>query len=264
VPEILEVEAARAVLGAQALGREIASVHAPDEWFLKRGTTPVSVTGAMVGNRFTAARRRGKLILLDTEGPTLGVHLGMSGRVLVDGFEAGDPLIYASNRRVEGWHRFGVHFVDGGEFVVRDPRRLGAVELDPDVSRLGPDAFTLTLAQLDHALGTRTAPVKALLMNQARIAGLGNLLVDEALWRAAIDPARPAAEVDVVERRRLHRAIRDTLRVLGRRGGSHTGDLPRDANAACPRDGTPLVRRTIAGRTTYSCPVHQAATAAIA
>jgi len=259
VPEILEVEAARAVLDAHALGREIVRVHAPDAWFLKRGTTPAALRHALVGNRFTAARRIGKQIILDTADPgtRLGVHLVMSGRVLVDGEEAGDPLVYASNRRVSKWHRFGVHFADGGSFMLRDPRRLGAAELDPDESRLGPDALELTAAQLDHALGRRTAPIKAVLMDQARVAGLGNLLVDEALWRAGIDPVRPAVDIDTDERRALHRAVRATLRVLDRRGGSHTGDMPRDLDIPCPRDGAHLVRRKVAGRTTYSCPVHQ-------
>ena len=177
--------------------------------------------------------------------------------MLIDDEEAGDPLIYSSNRRVPEWHRFGVHFVDGGELMLRDPRRLGAAELDPDEARLGPDALTLTRAQLDAALGRRTAPVKAVLMDQARIAGLGNLLVDEALWRAGIDPTRPPVEIDDDERRQLHKSIRDTLRVLSRRGGSHTGDMPRDRDASCPRDGALLQRRTVGGRTTYSCPVHQ-------
>jgi formamidopyrimidine-DNA glycosylase len=257
VPEILEVEDARRLVEARALGRRIARVHAPDAWFLKRGATAEALRAALVGNRFIAARRRGKLLLADTEGPTLGLHLGMSGRVLVDGEEAGDPLVYASNRRVDAWHRFGVDFADGGELMVRDPRRLGAVELAPDEERLGPDALALTLAQLDAALGQRRAPVKAVLMDQARIAGLGNLLADESLWRAGIDPARPAAEVDRDERRRLHRAIRDTLRVLARRGGSAEGDLLRAPGARCPRDGAPLQRRTVAGRTTFACPRHQ-------
>jgi formamidopyrimidine-DNA glycosylase len=259
VPEVLEVEAARQVLDACALGRDIARVHAPDLWFLKRGTTPGALRHALIGNRFTRARRIGKQIVLDTADVDvrIGVHLGMSGRVLVDGVEAGDSLIYASNRWMPKWHRFGVHFADGGSFMVRDPRRLGAVELDPDESRFGPDVVGLTARQLDHALGTRSAPVKAVLMDQARIAGLGNLLTDEALWRAAIDPARVAAAVDADERTVLHRAIRTTLRVLGRRGGSHTGDLPRDLDRPCPRDGGPLQRRRIAGRTTYSCTVHQ-------
>jgi formamidopyrimidine-DNA glycosylase len=258
VPEILEVEAARAVLEERALEREIAAVHAPDTWFLKRGTTPESVTHALTGSRFVAARRRGKSMFVDTaDGPVLGLHLGMSGRVIVDGVEGGDPLIYASNRPVEAWYRFGVHFADGGSFMLRDPRRLGAVELDPDESRLGPDALSLTFVDLDHALDARTAPVKAVLMDQARVAGLGNLLTDEVLWRAGIDPARPPVALDRPERKRLHRAVRDTVRILGRRGGSHTGNMPRGIDAVCPKDGAPLHRRTVGGRTTYSCPVHQ-------
>jgi len=259
VPEILEVEAARQLLDARALEREIDRVHAPDAWFLKRGTTAAALRHALVANRFVGARRTGKQIVLDTADPgtRLGVHLGMSGRVLVDDEEAGDPLIYASNRRVPKWHRFGVFFADGGSFMLRDPRRLGAAELDPDESRLGPDVLTLTARQLDRALGIRTAPIKAVLMDQARVAGLGNLLVDEVLWRAGIDPTRPAVDVDADERRELHRAVRATLRILGRRGGSHTGDMPRDLDIPCPRDGAPLVRRKVGGRTTYSCPVHQ-------
>jgi len=259
VPEILEVEAARRVLEARALDREIARVHAPDAWFMKRGTTAPALRHALVGNAFIAARRRGKQIVLDTRDPgvRVGVHLGMSGRVLVDDEEAGDPLVYASNRRMPKWHRFGVHFTDGGDFMLRDPRRLGAVELDPDESRLGPDALTLSFADLDAALARSTAPVKAVLMDQHRVAGLGNLLVDEALWRAAIDPARRPVAIDDAARRVLHKSIRSTLRTLERRGGSHTGDMPRALDRPCPRDGVLLARATVGGRTTYWCPHHQ-------
>lgn len=96
-------------------------------------------------------------------------------------------------------------------------------------------------------------------MDQSRIAGLGNLLADEILWRAGLDPARPAAELDDEEVRRLHRHTRATLDRLLDRGGSHTGDLmaERHRHGVCPRDGTSLARRTIGGRTTYSCPLHQ-------
>ena len=192
-------------------------------------------------------------------GPTLGLHLGMSGRVIVDGEAAGDPLLYASNKENPAWHRFGVRFADGGSMSLRDPRRLGAVELDPDESRLGPDALTLTRARLEDVVIRSRAPVKAVLMNQARIAGLGNLLTDEVLWRAGIDPARAADTLGPDERRMLHRAIRTTVRTLGRRGGSHTGDhMPaRIPGGMCPRDGAPMLRRTVGGRTTYSCSLHQ-------
>jgi formamidopyrimidine-DNA glycosylase len=259
VPEILEVEAARKVLEARALNREIAKVYAPDTWFMKRGTTAPALRHALQGNAFTAARRRGKQIIMDTRDPDvrLGVHLGMSGRVLVDDEEAGDPLVYASNKRTPKWHRFGVYFADGGDFMLRDPRRLGAVELDPDESRLGPDAMTLSFAELDHALDQRHAPVKAVLMDQHRIAGLGNLLVDESLWRAGLDPARPPVDIGPESRKVLHKSIRNALRTLERRGGSHTGDMPRSLEVPCPRDGSLLRRATVGGRTTYWCPVHQ-------
>jgi formamidopyrimidine-DNA glycosylase len=265
VPEILEVEQARAVLAEHALGRRVAGVHAPDAWYLKRGASAATVGAALGGRAFVAARRRGKLLLLDTDGggPTLGLHLGMSGRVLVDVgdgqavLEGGDPLVYASNRDVVEWRRFGVRFADGGAFYLRDPRRLGAVEIEPDEDRLGPDAFDLSADHLARILGRSKAPAKAVLMNQARVAGLGNLLVDESLYRGGIDPARTAATVTARSRARLLRAIRDTLRILGARGGSHTGDLPRVAGAPCPRDGAPLRRGRVAGRTTYWCPDHQ-------
>jgi formamidopyrimidine-DNA glycosylase len=260
VPELIEVEQARALIEAHGLGRSIVRVDAPDAWFLKRGLTPHGVKRALRDREFVRARRRGKLLLVDTDdGPVLGLHLGMSGRVLIDDEAAGDPLLYASNRDVPEWRRFGVRFADGGSMYLRDPRRLGAVELDPDEDRLGPDATTLTRAQVEAIVTRSRAPVKAVLMDQARIAGLGNLLADEVLWRAGIDPARVASTLDDDEITALHRVIRTTLRVLGRRGGSHTGDhmVARFPGGLCPRDGTPLVRRTVGGRTTYSCPLHQ-------
>jgi formamidopyrimidine-DNA glycosylase len=220
VPEILEAEQARMLIEQHALGRTIASVFAPDPWFLKRGLTPGGARRHLPARSFVAARRRGKRLLLDTSGggPVLGLHLGMSGRVMIDDVAAGDPLLYTSNRDLPGWRRFGLRFADGGSLYLRDPRRLGAVELDPDENRLGPDALTLTRADV-AAVTVSRAPVKAVLMDQRRIAGLGNLLTDEVLWRAGIDPGRPAGDLSTNEVTRLHRAIRTTLRVLGGRGG---------------------------------------------
>lgn len=267
MPEILEAEEARRLIAARALGRRIAEVDAPDAWFLKRGLTPRVLRDALPGRRITEARRRGKLILLDTSGvgrartpgPVVALHLGMSGRILIDGDAAGDPLRYATNREDPAWHRVTFRFADGGSLALRDPRRLGAVELDPDEDRLGPDAFDLDLAHLRAVLVASRAPLKATLMDQSRIAGLGNLLTDEALWRSGLDPARRADSLSTEEVRSLHRTIRTTLRTLQRRGGSHTGDHmdARAPGGLCPRDGTPLVIRQVGGRTTYSCPQHQ-------
>lgn len=132
------------------------------------------------------------------------------------------------------------------------------MQLDPEESRLGPDARTVTVAELRHALAS-TAPLKARLMDQARLAGVGNLIADEVLWRAGLDPVRPANSLDAAESRRLHRHVVRTVEDMLVRGGTHMGDLlpHRVPGGLCPRDGAPLVRRTVGGRTTWSCPRHQ-------
>jgi len=263
LPELPEVEAYR-TLAEQALHRPIAVVHAPDAWFLKGGLTAPAAELALVGRELVEARRIGKQLLLDTSGggPTLGLHFGMAGRLVVDGRAGVDDLIYSPNTDNPQWDRFGLEFADGGALVVRDSRRLGAVALDPDERRLGPDARAVTPAQLRQVLGSSQAPVKARLMDQARLAGVGNLIADETLWRAGIDPARPAASLDPNEVRRLHRRLHQVLDDFIGGGGSHTGALQphRHRDGACPRCGTPLLRRQVGGRTTFSCPVHQPAT----
>jgi formamidopyrimidine-DNA glycosylase len=258
MPEMLEVEAYRR-LASSALGRTIARVHAPDAWFLKGGLTAPVIVDALEGRSFTADRRIGKLLLLDVDsGATVGLRFGMTGRLVVDGRAAIGRLEYSSDRDDPRWDRFGLDFADGGTLRLRDPRRLGGVELDPDEDRLGVDAATIGPAQLRDVLASE-APLKARLLDQARIAGIGNLLADEMLWRAGLDPARTARSLSPAEVRRLHRHLRATLAELDSRGGSHTGDLQemRSRDGLCPRDGTPLLRRTVGGRTTYSCPRHQ-------
>jgi formamidopyrimidine-DNA glycosylase len=260
VPELPEVEVYRR-LAARVVGRQVSEVVAPDAWYLKRGLTAAAARAALEGRSITGVRRTGKVLLLETggDGPVLGLRFGMSGRLVVDGTAAVDDLAYASNRELEAWDRFALRFADGGDLRMRDPRRLGGVELEPDEARLGPDALTVTPSVLARALGTSAAPLKARLMDQARLAGVGNLAADEALWRAGLDPARPAGSLSPAELRRLHRHVRATMADLVARGGSHTGDLmvERRPGGVCPRDGTPLVRRTVGGRTTWSCPRHQ-------
>jgi formamidopyrimidine-DNA glycosylase len=259
VPELPEVEFYR-LLAETALGRPVTKVDAPDAWFLKGGTTAAALRRALTGRTFTDARRIGKLLLLDTDdgGPTLGLRFGMTGKLVVDGRAGVDDLLYSSNAANTAWDRFRVRFDDGGDLRIRDPRRLGGVQLDPDELRLGPDARTIELAQLRRALQS-VAPLKSRLMDQAHLAGVGNLIADEALWRAGLDPVRAANGLDATETRRLHRHLLRTVEDMIERGGSHTGDLlpHRLPGGACPRDGTPLVRRTVGGRTTWSCPRHQ-------
>jgi formamidopyrimidine-DNA glycosylase len=257
VPELLEVETYRHQ-AALVVGRTVATVHAPDAWFVK-GTTPDDVVAQVTGRRVEAVRRRGKLLVLDLDGVRLGLRFGMTGRLLVDGAASIARLEYSSARDEPVWDRFALRFTDGTDLRLRDPRRLGGVSLDPDEDALGPDALRVTLDELAAALGDSRAPLKARVMDQARVAGIGNLLADEILWRAGLDPARPAGGLDGPQTADLHRAIGDVLADLGARGGSHTGDLREGAamDGLCPRDGTPLVRRRIGGRTTLSCPAHQ-------
>ena len=151
MPEILEVELYRA-LAEQALHRPIEKVWMVDARYGRGGTTPGRLRSALVGHTFTAARRHGKLMLLDTEGPTLGVRFGMTGGLVVDGREALDRLQYGPGVFGKQWVRARVTFDDGGTLLVHDPRRFGSLELAPDESRLGPDALTVTRKELVTAL----------------------------------------------------------------------------------------------------------------
>ncbi len=261
MPELIEVERYRQLAAARALDRVVTEVAAPDAWFLKGGLDADTLRSAVEGRSFVAARRIGKLLLLELSagGPTVGLRFGMTGRLLVDGAAGVDDLEYSSMRDEPAWDRVGFHFGDDGSMVVRDPRRLGGVLLEPDEGRLGVEAGTVTLGQLRAVLGRSVAPLKARLLDQGRLAGIGNLLADETLWRAGLDPARPAGGLDEAELRRLQRGLRATVAELTEAGGSHTGRLQsqRYDGGRCPRCHGSLQRRTVGGRTTYSCPRHQ-------
>jgi formamidopyrimidine-DNA glycosylase len=264
VPELPEVDAYRR-LAEGALHRPIASVTVHDPRFLRGPTSVRRLRGVLVGASFAAARRRGKLLVLDlggtpaSTGHRLGVRFGMTGRLVVDGSAGVERLIYSSTAAEPRWDRFSVRFADGGALVVHDPRLLGGVILDPDESVLGPDALDVTPAQLRDLLAGSAAPLKARLMDQARLAGVGNLLADEILWRASLAPQRRAGSLSAAELRRLHRHLRLTLDELSARGGSHTGDLmpARQTGGRCPRDGAELLRSTVGGRSSWWCPRHQ-------
>ena len=126
MPELLEAESYRRT-AERALDREIVGVDAPDAWYLKRGLTAGVARSALRGRRLVRARRIGKQVLIDTsgEGPVLGLHFGMSGKLLVDGVAAIDKLEYVRGRERPSWDRFALRFADGGDLVMRDPRRLG-------------------------------------------------------------------------------------------------------------------------------------------
>ena len=267
MPELIEVEQYRQAL-APLVGHKVASILVrPDDYLRPRGTPP-EVLAIVGGLTLLATRRIGKLLLLslghsDRTDMELGLRFGMTGRLLVDGSGPIDKLVYGAGGDDERWERVRITLgppsaSESNVVSVIDPRRLGSVELDPDVSRLGPDASTLSAAALDHALGTRQRPLKSTLMDQAIVAGLGNLLTDEILWRSQLAPTRPAGGLSVSERSLLNNTIRVVIAELAERGGSHTGDSfdLRDA-VPCHLCDVTMAHTTVGGRSSWWCPGHQ-------
>ena len=249
MPELPEAERARQAIERRALHRRIAAVDDRDT-YVSRPHAPGEIEAALRGRELVAAHRRGKSLWMETDddGPVLGLHLGMAGGIAID-----------QERSPRGWDRFTLEFEDGGRLSLRDRRRLGRAVLEPRIDRLGPDAEDITRKQFRERVGYGRAPVKARLMDQTVLAGIGNLLADEILWQARIDPRRPAGGLSEEELDRLRRAMRSTLRKTIRRGGAHTGDFmqARERHGICPRCGAEVQRTTVGGRTTYWCPEEQ-------
>jgi formamidopyrimidine-DNA glycosylase len=272
VPELPEVESARSVIERAGLDRRIVDVDDADS-YVCRPHAPGEIRAALLGRRLTVAHRRGKSMWCETSpvsrsrvaGPTLGIHLGMSGKIVIadrDGSEI-DGGDYWEGRRLAGdfrWSRFALTFADGGRLLLVDPRRLGRVRLNPPVETLGPDAATITAADFRAVIARGTAPVKARLLDQDVIAGIGNLLADQILWLARINPGRRVSDLSRPDLDRLLRATRRTVTAAIRGGGVHTlGLIPyRKPGGLCPRDGAPMARSTVGGRTSWWCSREQA------
>jgi formamidopyrimidine-DNA glycosylase len=247
VPELPEAERARQTLES-VLGRPIAADDDSDT-YLSRPQPPGEIAAALVGHTFASAHRRGKFLWLETiDGPTLGLHLGMAGSIALE-----------APRDKPIWDRFTVRFEDGTRFALRDRRRLGRAMLNPDFSHVGADAAAVGRHEFRRLIGRGNTAVKARLLDQGAISGVGNLLADQALWQARIAPRRPTSQLSDEELDRLRRQLRAAVRSATRQGGVHTGDFVavRGRDGACPRCGHDLERATVGGRTTYWCPVCQ-------
>ena len=268
MPELPEVESARAVIERSGLCRRIVDVDDSDS-YVCRPHLPGEIRHVLLDSELTTAMRSGKSMWCQV-GPaaeklTLGIHLGMSGKIVIadaDGAEI-DGGDYWEGRRQPGdyrWARFTITFADGGRLMLVDPRRLGRIRLNPPVEELGPDAQLITLAQFRAALAAGTvAPVKARLLDQQRIAGIGNLLADEILWRARIHPARPVGSLTPGEQAQLLRAVRAAIRAALRDGGVQTLTIipQRRRGGTCPRDHAPMRTGAVGGRTSWWCSAEQ-------
>jgi formamidopyrimidine-DNA glycosylase len=268
MPELPEVETARRLIADQALGRRIADVDDSDT-FVCRPHAPGELRAALAGRMLTAARRQGKTMWCETSeaGPDLGIHLGMGGRIIVtsgDGLaaEGGGPRHRDAQPRKAQWDRFTLTFADGGSLVLFDKRRLGRVRLNPDTGALGPDAAEVTPAEFRGLVTKGGVAVKARLLDQSRIAGVGNLLADEILWQAKVSPAARTDRLRRADADRLYRALVSALGSAIARGGVHTGDViaSRHPGGTCPRCGAEMHHGTVGGRSTWWCSREQEGT----
>lgn len=247
MPELPEAERARKVL-EEALGRTIAHVDDHDT-YVCRPHSPGDFDSALAGHRFVSTHRRGKFLWMETDdGPILGLHLGMAGRIVFNG-----------RAEHERWDRFIVEFDDGTWFALHDKRRLGRAILNPDFSHVGPDAAEISRDQFRERVGAGSTAIKARLLDQHALAGVGNLLADQTLWQARIAPGRSTVSLDQEELDRLRRELRAAVRDAILKGGVHTGEFipARRLTHLCPRCGHDLHRGRFGGRTTYWCPVCQ-------
>ncbi len=267
MPELPEVETARRVIAGHALHRRIAAVDDADA-FVCRPHTPGQLRDALTGRELTAARRRGKSMWCETSGPggtgppgpDLGIHLGMGGRIIITGpdgaaAEGGDPWQRRAATAKAAWNRFTLEFADGGRLVLFDKRRLGRVRLDPDIGALGPDAAQISQDRFRAMITTGTIAVKARLLDQSKISGVGNLLADEALWQARISPAARVSTLTGRDAGRLYRALEAALASAIAHGGVHTGEViaARRPGGRCPRCGAEMRHGTVGGRSTWWC-----------
>ena len=271
MPELPEVETIRRRLEPQLVGRRLERVEIADAR-VTRPFDPVEVAAELQGERVSAVDRRGKYLIVRFESErALLIHLRMTGNVLH--VAAGTGLEDDPHRRAV------VKLDDGSDVVYRDVRRFGTWLLaEPDevepylAARLGrePLAAAFTTRRLAEALAGRRAPVKAAILDQRRLAGVGNIYADEALWRARIHPRRPAGELDLDELRALHRGIRAALKAGIERQGATlrdyrtpdggSGRMQREFKVygrdgePCERCGTPIEKIRAAGRGTWFCP----------
>jgi formamidopyrimidine-DNA glycosylase len=272
VPELPEVETVRRRLEPVLRGRRLDDVEIRDAR-LTRPFDPTEVAAELKGERVAAVDRRGKYVVVRFEsGRALLVHLRMTGNLL---HGLGGTVLPEDDPHL----RAVVRLDDGSDVLYRDVRRFGTWllvepgELDPYLSaRLGrePLGSTFTTKRLGQALAGRRAPVKAVILDQRRLAGVGNIYADEALWRARIHPQRPAGELEDDELRALHRGIRAALKAGIARQGATLRDYrtPDGASGAmqhefkvygregepCERCGRPIEKIRAAGRGTWYCP----------
>ncbi len=259
MPELPEVETVVRTVEPHLRGRRILSAQ-----FTSRLVTPgnrAALARRLEGRTIESVRRHGKFIVVTLDSLTrdqglFTIHLGMTGRLSIGGKPSE--------------HTHGVFHLDDGVLLYDDPRQFGKIEWNPArVARLGPEPLEITLEEFRARL-KRKARIKPLLLNQAFLAGLGNIYVDESLFAAGIHPLASAARISAARAAKLHRAIREILSAAIAAGGSSISDYV-DAEGrrgwfqvshqaygregeACSRCGSPIRKIVVGQRGTHYCP----------
>jgi formamidopyrimidine-DNA glycosylase len=275
MPELPEVEYVARQLRGELIGRAI--VAADVLWpRTVEGLDPRAFASRVVGQQVRAVGRRGKYVLVTLSGgDVLLVHRRMSGNLLLQRSKEDDP-----------YTRVSFTLDDGRRLVFSDPRKFGrlrlvaAESLPAALEALGPEPLDdeFTPDALAKRLAGRSRAIKALLLDQTTVAGLGNIYADEALFRAGIHPLRPAASLTPAEVASLHAAIRAVLLTGIEHGGTTIGrhrdvfdeagtngdhlDVYRRTGQPCRRCGTAVRRIVVTQRGTHFCPACQPLVAA--
>ncbi len=258
MPELPEVETVVRSLAPHLIGRWIVSAR-----FSSKHVTPgdrAALARKLAGRRIESIRRRGKFIDVTLDKGHLVMHLGMTGKLLTSG--------------VKGKHTHGVFTLDDGVLLYDDPRQFGSIEWgDARVRKLGPEPLEIALEDFTGRLKARKTRVKALLLNQAFIAGVGNIYADEMLFTSGIHPLAKASRLTAARAGKLHRAMVETLTLaIEHRGSSISDYVDADGRRGdfqslhrvygrdgqpCLTCGTTIRKAVVASRGTHYCPVCQ-------
>jgi formamidopyrimidine-DNA glycosylase len=257
MPELPEVETVVRTLRPAVVGRRIVSAEFRGLRVLIG--SPIKTARALTGKKIIAVERYGKFIAIRLDRGYLVVHLGMTGRLLIDG-------------ELSKWTH-AIFTLDRGSIVYEDPRQFGRIEygetLPARVAALGPEPLEVTLEDFSKRV-KRRSPVKAVLLNQAVVRGVGNIYADEALFRAGVNPKRVAASLRADRVERVFHAMQEVLaEAIDRRGSSVSNYVDAEGcqgsfqtqhrvyqrtGEPCVNCGAPIKRIVLAQRGTHYCP----------
>lgn len=272
MPELPEAETFRSELEPLVVGKRIERAEITLPRMVRRYSSPGRVEELIRGRRIGSLKRRGKALVFGLDGHPMIIHLGMSGNLFIN--DASDPLPK---------HVHAVFSLEGGKQIrFQDQRQFGEIIVEPetdwsripDLAKYGPEPLgkDLTLDYLRKGLARRAAPVKAALMDQGFVAGIGNIYSDEILFAAEIRPLRPASSLSGREVERLLQAIPKVLRrAIECRGTSGNDESYVDAFGAlgafqhelmvyqragqpCRACGAPIERAVLQKRGVHFCP----------